>query len=72
MSRSGSYETTEFRRSFLKETDSLLRRRLGWFVVIWGGLGLLGFALAIVAAVAFQDDAVLRLFFGAGSGWRRW
>ncbi len=71
MSRSGSYETTEFRRSFLKETDSLLRRRLGWFVVIWGGLGILGVAVAVVAAVAFQDDAVLKLFFGAGNGWRK-
>ncbi len=35
-------ETQEFRAEFAAETDRLLRRRLRWFISIWGGLGLLG------------------------------
>ncbi|USN99745.1 MAG: serine/threonine-protein phosphatase [Phycisphaeraceae bacterium] len=35
-------ETTEFHREFAAQTGTLLRRRLLWFIAVWGGLGLLG------------------------------
>ncbi len=35
-------ETTEFHREFAAQTGNLLRRRLLWFIGIWGGIGLLG------------------------------
>ena len=35
-------ETMEFHREFAEQTDKLLRRRLLWFISIWGGLGILG------------------------------
>lgn len=71
MSRSGGFETTEFRRSFSMETDRLLRRRLAWFVAVWGGLGLVGIAALIGLALLTQDDLVLKILFGAAGGWRR-
>lgn len=40
--RTTGLETTEFRRAFAVETDRLLRRRLLWFVCIWGGLTVIG------------------------------
>ncbi len=48
MSKSGTIETTEFRRSFHQETSELLRRRLIWFISIWGGLGLISFVGMVV------------------------
>lgn len=72
MSPSGGYETAEFRRSFLKETDSLLRKRLGWFVVIWGGLGFLSFLAIAVFSFVYKDDLFLRLLLGSTSvGWKK-
>ncbi|MCC5823518.1 MAG: serine/threonine-protein phosphatase [Phycisphaerales bacterium] len=72
MSPSGGYETAEFRRSFLQETDTLLRRRLGWFIAIWGGLGFLGFILIAVISFAYKGDIFLRLLFGTTSvGWHK-
>lgn len=70
MSRSGGYETTEFRRSFSMETDTLLRRRLGWFVAIWGGLGILGLVTVAVFAVVSEEDLLIRLLFGTAGGWK--
>lgn len=35
-------ETSEFHREFAAQTGQLLRRRLLWFIAIWGGLGVLG------------------------------
>lgn len=52
------------------ETDSLLRRRLGWFVAIWGGLGILGFVTVAVFAVVSEQDLLLRLLFGTAGGWK--
>lgn len=72
MSPSGGYETAEFRRSFLKETDTLLRKRLGWFVAIWGGLGFLGFLIVAVISFVYKDDLFLRLLLGSTSvGWKK-
>lgn len=55
MAGTGSIETTEFRRSFHQETSQLLRRRLIWYVSIWGGLGLISFVFAIVMMVRGSD-----------------
>ncbi len=52
------------------ETDSLLRRRLGWFVAIWGGLGIMGFTVIAVFAVVSQEDLLLRLLFGTTGDWK--
>lgn len=49
-----SFETTEFRRSFTRETDELLRQRLIWFVSIWGGLNLI--LITIVVVVMLQGE----------------
>jgi serine phosphatase RsbU (regulator of sigma subunit)/uncharacterized integral membrane protein len=68
---SGGYETTEFKRSFSQETDSLLRRRLAWFVSIWGGLGILAYLLVLVFAIFNRGDLVLRLLFGTAGGWKQ-
>jgi hypothetical protein len=46
-------ETMEFRHAFVAETDRVLRRRLVWFIAIWGGLGLLG--LLFVAGVSIHS-----------------
>lgn len=43
-----SFETTEFRRTFRQETDDLLRKRLIWFISVWGGIGLIMTVLFIV------------------------
>ncbi|MBL4809332.1 MAG: hypothetical protein JKY43_04650, partial [Phycisphaerales bacterium] len=48
MAGTGSIETSEFRRSFHQETHQLLRRRLIWYVSIWGGLGLISFVFTSV------------------------
>ena len=59
MSKSGSFETTEFRRSFHQETHQLLRRRLIWYVSIWGGLGLISFVFTVI--MMFQNSAITNL-----------
>ena len=59
MSKSGGFETTEFHRSFHRETHQLLRRRLIWFVSIWGGLGLVSFVFTIIMMV--QNSPVTSL-----------
>lgn len=59
MSKSGHMETSEFRRSFHEETSQLLRRRLIWFISIWGGLGLLSFVFALV--MMLSDTSVTTL-----------
>lgn len=51
-------DTTEFRREFARETERLLRRRLLWFVSIWGGLGVLS-GLPDFVVLAFRDSGVL-------------
>ncbi len=71
MSRSGGFETTEFRRTFSIETDRLLRRRLAWFASVWGGLGILGI-LSLVLTALFTDDKLVRDFlFGTQGDWRQ-
>ncbi|MBL4698706.1 MAG: serine/threonine-protein phosphatase, partial [Phycisphaerales bacterium] len=64
-----SFETTEFRRSFTIETDELLRKRMIWFISVWGGINLLLLGLTIVMAVtnatfaSIFSDAWVRAFF---------
>lgn len=65
MSKSGSLETTEFRRSFHQETHQLLRRRLIWYVSIWGGLGLIGFAFVLI--MMFRNSQVTSLINTGGT-----
>ena len=48
-------ETTEFRREFAAQTGQLLRRRLIWFIAIWGGLGVLG---SIPVWIALLDPII--------------
>lgn len=43
-----TFETTEFRRTFRKETDDLLRSRLVWFVTVWGGFSFVMMTIGIV------------------------
>ncbi len=50
-------ETSEFRREFAAQTGQLLRRRLLWFIAIWGGLGV----LALVPVWVALADPVLGL-----------
>ncbi|MEM9373902.1 MAG: hypothetical protein AAGA55_09685, partial [Planctomycetota bacterium] len=71
MSRSGGFETTEFRRTFSIETDRLLRRRLAWFASIWGGLGILNIGTVIVFSVAADTEILTDLVFGRVGGWRQ-
>lgn len=59
MSKSGSIETTEFRRSFHIETSQLLRRRLIWFIAIWGGILTISFVYAIV--MMFRNSQITSL-----------
>ncbi|MBL4590982.1 MAG: serine/threonine-protein phosphatase [Phycisphaerales bacterium] len=58
MAGTGSYETTEFRRTFGVETDNLLRQRVVLFIGVWGGLGLISLAvmLAMLIATAFESE----------------
>lgn len=44
-------ETSEFRREFAAQTGLILRRRLLWFIAIWGGLGLLGLIPVWIALI---------------------
>ena len=55
MTTTASFETTEFRRSFTKETNELLRRRLIWFTSIWGGLGLINLIVTSVMLIGGVD-----------------
>ena len=71
MSRSGGFETSEFRRTFSLETDQLLRRRLTWFVSIWGGLGMLNALAVLVLALGTDAEAILDIVFGKAVGWRQ-
>jgi serine phosphatase RsbU (regulator of sigma subunit) len=65
LSKSGSIETTEFRRSFHQETSQLLRKRLIWFISIWGGLGLISFIFVIVMMV--QGSEITNLISSGAS-----
>lgn len=47
-----SFETTEFRRTFRQETDDLLRKRLIWFISVWGGVMLL---LSILTTIMMMN-----------------
>lgn len=55
MATTASFETTEFRRSFTKETDELLRRRMIWFISIWGGINLAMMIFMIVMVIRGFD-----------------
>ncbi len=59
MAKSGSIETTEFRRSFHQETQQILRKRLIWYVSIWGGLGAASFIFAVVMMLRNSQIASL-------------
>ncbi len=43
-----SFETTEFRRTFTNETNELLRKRLIWYISLWGGISLISLIIALV------------------------
>jgi len=62
--KSGSFETSEFRHSFHQETSSLLRRRLIWFIAIWGGLGVLGLIVMVLGLLA--DTSVSSVYASMG------
>ncbi len=55
MATTASFETTEFRRSFTIETDELLRKRLIWYISIWGGFSFLSLIVTIVMLVRGVD-----------------
>lgn len=67
----GGQETTEFRRSFSRETDALLRRRLAWFVAIWGGVGVLGAIGIAIYFIASGDALFFGLLLSDTGGWKR-
>jgi serine phosphatase RsbU (regulator of sigma subunit) len=54
----GSFETTEFRRTFHQETDHLLRQRVLLFIGVWGGLGLISIAimLTMIVVATMESD----------------
>jgi serine phosphatase RsbU (regulator of sigma subunit) len=66
VSRSGGFETTEFRRSFSIETDRLLRRRLVWFAAVWGGLGFLGFFGVLLISLFTEANLLTLMLRGTG------
>lgn len=53
-------ETMEFHREFEVQTDKILRRRLIWFISIWGGLGVLGSVPVFIGIFAnsFNAEAI--------------
>lgn len=53
-------ETSEFHTEFHRETGTILRRRLIWFISIWGGLGLLGLVFLVV--MVFGSSSAANLF----------
>jgi serine phosphatase RsbU (regulator of sigma subunit) len=50
-----SFETTEFRRSFTQETDELLRRRMIWFISVWGGINFILLVFTIIMLIQGVD-----------------
>ncbi len=60
-------ETSEFHHAFRIETDTLMRRRLIWFIAIWGGLGVIGF-IALIATSIAQGGMQ---WFGLQVGWQQ-
>ncbi len=76
LATTASFETTEFRRSFTKETNELLRKRLVWFIAIWGGLGLINVVLTTIMLIrgvdlssVFSDNWQRAFFFLASFLW---
>ncbi len=65
--KSGSFETSEFRHSFHQETSSLLRRRLIWFISIWGGLGVLGLVVMLIAMLGGSTASSVYSSMGVNS-----
>jgi len=69
LTTTASFETTEFRRSFTKETNDLLRKRLIWFISIWVALGAINLAVTGVMLIQGIDvfsilsDGRQRAFF---------
>ena len=57
MATTASFETTEFRRSFRDETNELLRKRMIWFISVWGAFNLLMLVLMTVAMIQGLDAA---------------
>lgn len=62
--KTGSFETSEFRHSFHQETSALLRRRLIWFISIWGGLGAIGLLVFIIGL--FSSASFSQVFSSPG------
>lgn len=66
-------ETMEFHREFAEQTDKLLRRRLLWFIAIWGGLSILGTSptfLGIIdhyLPVGFLSESLRNTFYNDNS-----
>jgi hypothetical protein len=50
-------ETMEFRREFEANTDKILRGRLLWFIIIWGGLSVIASIFPWIAAVDVLFDS---------------
>ncbi|MEQ8770007.1 MAG: PP2C family protein-serine/threonine phosphatase [Phycisphaerales bacterium] len=61
------HETSEFHHAFRVETDTLMRRRLVWFIAIWGGLGLIGIIVLIANSIAQGGMQ----WFGVQLGWQQ-
>lgn len=55
MTTTASFETTEFRRSFTRETDELLRKRMVWFISIWGGINFILLVFTIIMLIKGVD-----------------
>lgn len=48
-------ETAAFRREFAESTDASMRRRIIWFIIIWGGLSLLAFPIDFAARIGLIE-----------------
>lgn len=62
-------ETSEFHREFAVQTGNLLRKRLIWFIAIWGGLGLLG---SIPLLLSILDQSLALGIFKEGFAQKLW
>ncbi len=57
MAGTGSFETTEFRRTFGVETNNLLRSRVILFIGVWGGIGLVSIVIILASIIAAAYDS---------------
>lgn len=76
MATSASFETTEFRRSFTQETGELFRKRLIWYISVWGGINLILLAFTITMMITnstfadvFKNNWLKAFFFFTSLVW---